>query len=138
MIKRAYYYVFYKLYTSIIYTSEKMGGEFLTDFKTVIVIGTLEIWILGSILSYYSLINNVRLNINITSPLVLVPLAFIFLLNYFSFIHTDTWKKYNNEFDKLPAYKNKKGSFIVWGIIILVTLNFFVSIYLLQKYVLKM
>ncbi|WP_312992710.1 hypothetical protein [Chryseobacterium flavum] len=137
-IKRAYYYVFYKLYKSIIYTSEKVGGEFLTDFKAVIAMGALEIWVLGTFLNYYSIINNVKLNITVKSPLLLISLLLIFILNYFCFIHTDTWKKYNSEFDKLPLHKNKKGGLIVWGIVIFITFNFFISAYILQKYVLKM
>ncbi|MGU3376136.1 hypothetical protein [Chryseobacterium sp. M5A1_1a] len=137
-LKKAYYYVFYKLYRSIIYTSEKVGGEFLTDFKTVIVIGTLELWFLGSFLNYYSIIYDIKLNVTAKSPILLIPLFLICILNYFSFFHTDIWKIYNNEFDNLPISKNKKGGFIVWSIVIFIVLNFFISAYLLQKYVLKM
>lgn len=94
-IKKAYYYFFYKIYKSIKYTSELVGGAFWTDFKTVLVIGTLEIWFLASGLIYYSLIQNTKLNINLTNPIVLIPLILIFILNYFMFIHTDVWKEYN-------------------------------------------
>lgn len=137
-IKKAYYYFFYKIYKSIEYTSELVGGAFWTDFKTVLVIGTLEIWFLASGLIYYSLIQNTKLNITLTNPIVLIPLMLIFILNYLMFIHTDVWKEYNAEFDKLPKDTNRKGRIIVWSIIIFITLNFFGSAFLLQKYVLKM
>lgn len=130
-VKRAYYYVFYKLYRSIIYTSERVGGEFLSDFKAVLAIGALEIWVLVSIFSYYSLISNISLNIDISSPIVIIPLILIFLLNYFSFIHTDVWKEYNKEFDVLPKEKNKKYGMVVWSIIILIICNTIFSYYLL-------
>ncbi|UWX62175.1 hypothetical protein N0B40_07750 [Chryseobacterium oranimense] len=137
-IKRAYYYLFYKIYKSIEYTSELVGGAFWTDFKTGLVIGTLEIWFLASGLIYYSIIKNIKLNITITNPIVLIPLILLLILNYFAFIHTDVWKEYNAEFDKLPKDKNKKGGIIVWTIVAFITINFFGSAYCLQKYVLKM
>ncbi|WP_284462187.1 hypothetical protein [Chryseobacterium sp.] len=137
-IKKTYYYFFYKIYKSIEYTSTLVGGNFLTDFKTGLVILTLELWFLGSFLNYYSIIYDIKLNITAKSPILLIPLFLICILNYFSFIHTDIWKKYNNEFDNLPISKNKKGSFIVWSIVIFIVLNFFISAYLLQRYVLKM
>ena len=137
-IKRAYYYLFYKIYKSIEYTSELLGGAFWTDVKASLVIGTLEIWFLATGLIYYSIINNVKLNITITNPIVLIPLIVLMILNYFAFIHTDVWKKYNAKFDKLPKHINKKGGVIVWVIIAFITINFFVSAFLLQKYILKM
>ncbi|SEH49282.1 hypothetical protein [Chryseobacterium culicis] len=137
-IKKAYYYFFYKIYKSIEYTSELVGGAFWTDFKTGLVVGTLEIWLLASGLIYYSIIKDIKLNLTLTNPIVLIPLILLLILNYFAFIRTDVWKKYNAEFDKLPKDKNKKGAIIVWAIIAFITINFFGSAYYLQKYVLKM
>jgi hypothetical protein len=137
-IKKAYYYFFYKIYKSIEYTSEMVGGAFWTDFKTGLVVGTLEIWLLASGLIYYSIIKDIKLNLTLTNPLVLIPLILLLILNYFAFIRTDVWKKYNAEFDKLPKDQNKKGAIIVWAIIAFITINFFGSAYYLQKYVLKM
>ncbi|AYN00140.1 hypothetical protein [Chryseobacterium sp. 3008163] len=137
-IKRVYYYLFYKIYKSIIYTSEMLGGEFWSDFKAGIVLLTLELWIIGSFLNYYSIINNEKLNIDAISPILLIFLIIFCILNYFSFVHTNIWKEYNREFDKLPKDINKKGGIIVWSIIAFIIINFFVSAFLLQKYVLKM
>ncbi len=137
-IKKAYYYFFYKIYKSIEYTSELVGGGFWTDFKAGLVIGTLEIWFLASGLIYYSILNNVKLNITLADPIVLIPLILLLVLNYFAFIHTDVWKEYNAKFDKLPKEENKKGGIIVWTIVAFITINFFGSAFLLQKYVLKM
>lgn len=136
-IKKAYYYFFYKIYKSIIYTSNLFGGEFWSDFKAGIAVGALEIWFLASILNYYSIINNIKLNISLTNPIILIPLILLFVLNYFTFIHTDVWKIYNKEFDGLSKEKNKRGSIIVWTIIAFIIINFLVSVYLLQKFVLK-
>lgn len=137
-IKKAYYYLFYKIYKSIEYTSELVGGSFWTDFKAGIALLTLELWTIGSFLNYYSLINDKKLNIDVISPILLISLTLLCILNYFTFIHTDTWKTYNEEFDKLSKKENQKGTTIVWIIAVTITVNFFGSVYLLQKYVLKM
>ncbi len=59
-------------------------------------------------------------------------------LNYFLFLHTNKWKEYNAEFDKLPKKKNIIGGIIVWIIIIMIIANIFISGHLMQKYVLGM
>ncbi|MET3538131.1 hypothetical protein [Chryseobacterium limigenitum] len=131
-IKRAYYYFYYKIYKSIVYTSEMLGGQFLTDFKTIIAIGTLEIWLLLSIGNYFLLITEKSSGqLTIQQPIVFIPLTIIFVLNYFSFIHIDVWKKYNKEFDELPEELNKKGGIIVWSLVALVVINLIFSYYLL-------
>ncbi|WP_326983448.1 hypothetical protein VUJ46_02560 [Chryseobacterium sp. MYb264] len=136
-IKRAYYYFFYKIYKSIECTSGLVGGAFWTDFKAGIALGVLEIWLLSSLLTYYSLLTNIKLNLSITNPIILIPLTTLFIINYFAFIHKNIWKDYNREFDKLSERQNKKGSIIVWIIVIFIAANFFGSAYLLQKYVYK-
>ncbi|MEC5173870.1 hypothetical protein [Chryseobacterium nepalense] len=137
-IKKAYYYIFYKIYKSIIYTSEMVGGEFWTDFKAGIVLLALELLFLGSFLNYYSIIINKRLDISIASSIILIPLIILLIIHYFCFIQTDIWKEYNKEFDTLSEKENQKGTIVVWMIAVFIFLNFFGSAFLLQKYVLKM
>ncbi|MEF9477791.1 hypothetical protein OWR28_08845 [Chryseobacterium sp. 1B4] len=128
-IKKAYYYLFYKVYKSIQYTSEMVGGAFWTDFKAGLVILTLELWIVGSFLNYYSIINDKKLNIDTISPILLTSLVVFSIINYFSFIRTDIWKTYNKEFDKLSEKENQKGTTIVWVITICITTNFFICLF---------
>ncbi|UCA59358.1 hypothetical protein KB553_20415 [Chryseobacterium rhizoplanae] len=137
-IKIAYYYFFYKIYKSIVYTSQLVGGEFWSDFKAGIAVAALEIWFLGSLLNYYSLIKNVKLNFTLKDPIILIPLVLLFLLNYFAFIHNEEWKEYNKKFDMLSQKTNKKGTVIVCIIVGFVIINFLGSSYLLQKYIFKM
>jgi hypothetical protein len=137
-IKKAYYYFFYKIYKSIEYTSELVGRAFWTDFKAGLVIITFELWIIGSFLNYYSIINDQKLDIYFISPILLIFLTIFSIINYFAFMHNDIWKKYNENFEKLPKKENQKGTIIVWMIAVFITLNFFGSAFLLQKYVLKM
>lgn len=131
---KAYYYLFYQLYKFW----ETAPAKFWSDFKAGISIGALGVWTLFSILNYYSIITNKKLEIAFTSPIIMVPLILIFLINYFLFIHTNKWKEYNAKFDRLPKKKNITGGIIVWIIIIIIIANFFVSGYFVQKNVLKM
>ncbi len=134
LIKKIYYYIFYKLYKHF----ENSSQPWWSDWKAGLSLSALEIWFLGSILIYYSIINNIRLTLSITSPTILIPLISIFILNYFSFIHTDIWKEYNKGFDQLPTEKNRRGTIIVWAIVIFIIINFFGSAYYLQKNIFKM
>ena len=130
-----YYYVFYKLYKFWEYVSIP---KFWSDFKATVSMGVLEIWILSSILFYYSYITDTKLKLDENKPLIIIFGILIFGLNYFSFIHTNKWKEYNAEFDKLPRRKNIIGGIIVWIIIILIIVNVFSSGFLMQKNVLGM
>ncbi|UWX62174.1 hypothetical protein N0B40_07745 [Chryseobacterium oranimense] len=129
-IKKAYYYLFYKIYKSIEYTSESLGGSFWTDFKAGLVILTLELFIWMAFLNYYSIINKISFNLSVMSP-ILLPLILFCILNYIFLMHTDKWKEYNKEFDQLPIEKNKKGGIIVWCTVALIVINLFFSYYLL-------
>lgn len=132
---RVYYYLFYKLYK---FWDKISIPRFWTDFKAGVSIIALEIWILFSIFNSYSIIKNEKIDIEFTNPIIILPLIFIFILNYLCFVHSDKWKEYNEEFDKLPRKKNIIGGIIVWTIIILITVGFWTSAYLVQKNVLGM
>ncbi len=131
---RAYYYLFYKLYNYW----ETAPAKFWSDFKAGISIITLEIWLLFLIFNIRSLIRNEKLEFEISHPIIVVPTLIIIIGNYILFVHTDKWKEYNAEFDQLPKKKNIIGGIIVWTIIILLTVSYWTSGYLVQKNVLGM
>lgn len=136
-LKKAYYYFFYKIYKSIEYTSELVGGAFWTDFKTGLALIALELWFSCSILNYYAIITSTRFSSTTLYSILLIPLIFFSLINYFAFIKTDLWKEYNKQFDKLPETENRKGTIIVCILIGFIIINFFCSLFLLQKYLFK-
>src|SRR5690554_3426555 len=115
---KAYYYLFYKLYK---FWELVSMSKFLGDFKSVISIIALEIWLLFLSFNIRSLVRNEKLDIEITHFIIITPFIFILIVNYFLFIHTKKWKEYNAEFDQLPRSKNIIGGIIVWAIIILIT-----------------
>lgn len=61
---------------------------------------------------------------------IILPLLIIFFLNYFTFVNTNQWKNYIQEFDKWPKYKNVIGSCIT---IILIALLLFSIKYSLSE-----
>ena len=131
---KAYYYLFYKLYK----LWETAPAKFWSDWKACISLTALEIWLLFLGFNIRSLINNEKLDLEITHPLIIIPFLLIILINYFLFIHKEKWKEYNEDFDQLPRYKNIIGGIIVWIIIISIIAGFFTSAYLVQKNVLGM
>uniref|UniRef100_UPI0039A64160 hypothetical protein n=1 Tax=Ornithobacterium rhinotracheale TaxID=28251 RepID=UPI0039A64160 len=131
---KVYYYLFYKLYKFW----ETAPARFWSDSKAWVSINALEIWILFSIFNYYSIIRNEKIDIEFTNPIIILPLIFIFALNYLLFVHSDKWKVYNAEFDKLPKKKNIIGGIIIWTIVIFIIANFFISGYYMQKNVLHL
>lgn len=133
MIKKAYYYFFYKIYKSIEYTSEELGGAFWTDFKAGLAIAALEIWLLLSIGNYFSVVTKKNEELSITMPVVYIPVLILFILNYFSFMHNDKWKEYNRKFDQLPKSTNIIGTWIVVGIIVFIIGNLIYSFYLMSQ-----
>lgn len=126
-IIKAYYYLFYKLYKFWDYISVP---KFWSDFKAGISIIVLELWFIFSILNYYDIIKNTKTNIGFSNPIVIITTSIIILLNYISFIHYDNlWKNYYKEFENWSKNKNTLGSIIVSVLVLLITINFFVSMH---------
>lgn len=131
LLKKAYYYFFYKMYKLISYTSEKSGGKFLTDFKTTLAIIALEIWFVASLLNYYNIFIDSTINFSKTTYISIA--IFIAIFNYLFFTHKSAWENFNKEFEKLPAEKNRKGSWIFLLIILFVICNFIFSLFLIYQ-----
>lgn len=130
---KAYYYFFYHLYKFWEWISYP---KFWSDFKAGVSMGVLEMWIISGLINYYRIYINQEMIFSRNFYIGMV--VFVLGLNYLSFIHTDKWKEYNAEFDKLPRYKNIICGIIIWIIIISIIIGFWTSAYLLQKNVLGM
>lgn len=129
-IKRAYYYFFYKLYK---FWESASDPKFWSDWKAGVSIITLELLIAISVGAYYAVGTKTILNLSVKTPVVFIILAIVIFLNYLAFIHTNKWKEYVKEFDQLPKRKNRIGSWVVLGIILLVLGNVFFSFYLMSR-----
>ncbi len=108
-MKKAYYYLFYKFYKF----GEWSPSEFPSDFTATFAIACLEVLFLISLKFYYIEFIDHKDTFIFVSFQTLIPLATVFLVNYFAFINNTNWKKYVQEFDHLPKYKNLIGSWLV-------------------------
>lgn len=133
MIKRAYYYFFYKIYKSIEYTSEELGGGFWSDWKASFVLDCCLYFIISSIFIYYKIFFNRFVHLSDNNLDVLLTIIPVALFNYFVFLHKNQWKSIVVEFDKLPKEKNIIGSWIVFGIVLLIIVNLIFSFYLMSQ-----
>ncbi len=73
------------------------------------------------------------MELSIFMPVIYVPLIIIIAFNYYSLDYLDIWKEYNKEFDNLPRKKNVLGSWVVFGIVLIIIGNFIFSFYCLDK-----
>ena len=129
MMKKAYYYFYYKIYKSIEYTSKELGGEFQTDFKTSLVVIVLEIFIISSFANYYNVFFHTDSGIfpNIVWIIIVLLLT---MIDYFVFHNKDQWKDIIHELNELSENKNSIGSWKVIFVIFAIVINFIFSFYL--------
>jgi hypothetical protein len=128
-IKKAYYYLFYRLYKY--YNS----GTFVwgSDWKAVFIIEVLWLFIGGALLVYYKVFIDRSIHIGDSKILLIVFLIAISVPHYFIFHHRDQWKEIVNEYDKLPKKKNLIYTIVVLLFILLVFFNFFFAFYLMSQ-----
>lgn len=124
-MKKAYYYLFYKLYRF----SEAVPSRWLSDWKASLAIDVLILFVFSSTLNYYKVFLNPTSHLG-EGNLLLVAIIIISVFNYFIFQHRDQWKEFVHEFDKLSEQKNKIGSWVTFCIVLVIVFNFIFSFYL--------
>jgi heme/copper-type cytochrome/quinol oxidase subunit 2 len=93
----------------------------------------LELWILMSILVYYTVITKEDLMSDKLLVVVIIITGVIFsLIKYFVFDRKDQWKDYVQEFDKWPKRKNNIGTLVAWVVVLLIIGNLVFSFYLMS------
>jgi len=128
-IKKGYYYLFYKFYKF----GEASPSIFPGDFTAAFAISGLEVLFLGSLKFYSTNFWGRQGDLKLTSFHVIIPLATVVLINYFTFINSTKWKKYIRDFDKLPHKKNSIGTWITIGVIAFVLVNFAFSFHIMSQ-----
>ncbi len=126
-LKNAYYYLFYKIYKF----SEAAPAKWGSDWKAGISIIALEIWFLLALICYYNVL--VDRYFQLRKSHFIIAGMIIIVSNYFAFFYTDVWKDYVKKFDALPKKINRIGSWIVFGIVILVIVNLVFAFYLMSQ-----
>ncbi|MFC7346924.1 hypothetical protein ACFQO9_09375 [Chryseobacterium zhengzhouense] len=128
-MKKAYYYLFYKLYKWY----EEGPSVWMSDWKAGLSIDLLVFLTIFSFVPYFIVFFNIYINFDDIIILRLLVAIYIFLIvipNYFIFHHKNQWKKIVNEFDKLPKKKNQQGGWTVLGIVLFIIINYIFSFYI--------
>jgi len=121
IMKKAYYYLFYKFYKF----GEWSPSIFPSDFTATVAIGILEVVFIVSLKFYY--IEYIDPKNELTPLQMILAGIVIILINTFAFIMNDKWKHYIKEFDKLPRYKNIIGTWVVILIVAFILVNAAIS-----------
>ena len=129
MVKKAYYYLFYKLYKF----SEAAPSKWLSDWKAELLVDVLIFFILCSSLIYYKFFFNRHIHFSENNVDVWITIIIIGLPNYFIFHYQDQWKKIVHEFDKLPKRKNRIGGWIIFLLVLTIIANFIFALYLMSQ-----
>lgn len=122
-LKKAYFYLFYKLY--------KWIGEdnWLADLKAVLSVEALIFLFWLAMVVYYTTFIDPFFRIGERMLIVAIFLICISAPNYFIFHHRGQWKDIVKEFDQFPKRTNKIGGWIVFGVVMLVITNMVFAFY---------
>jgi hypothetical protein len=129
MLKKAYYYLFYKLFR---FWEVASVPKFWSEWKAGLSVDVL--WFLNgfSLLIYYNIYWNRYFILGDGKWLIVAYITLIFVPNYFIFHHKDKWKPFNLEFNKLSKKKNRIGSLIVFAVVLLSFANMIYAFYLMS------
>lgn len=129
-IKKAYCYLFYKLYRFY----ESAPSKWMSDWKAVFSLLVLEIWILVAGFTYYKVFTKKDLiSADSLTVVAVFIVIFLVLIKFFVFEFQDRWKEYVKEFDGWPRNKNKIGTIITWLIVLCIITNLVYAFYLLSR-----
>jgi hypothetical protein len=120
--KKGYYYLFYQFYKF----GEASPSIFPSDFSATIAISALELFIIYSLIIYYSLFDK-KSHFGEGITLIVLSLLLIVAPNVYLFIYSSKWKNAIKEFDSWSEKKNETGRVIILCLVILVIVNLIVA-----------
>ncbi|PZF72842.1 hypothetical protein [Taibaiella soli] len=129
-IRKAYYYLFYKLYRFFVITDLGFRKQY-PDINAASSIAMLEMLALFSLFMHYAILTDTSLGDDCFFLIFIGVGLSIFVFNIVCFRNKKLWRKYFREFDKWPRRKNNTGTLIVWLLVLLVIGNTIFSFYLL-------
>lgn len=130
IIKSAYNYFFYKLYRSF----EGAPSRWLSEWKASLSMDILIVFVLISLSGYYTIFTKKELIPDNYYKLVIWIVGLLIAsINYFIFNHRNSWQSIVAKFDRLPNKMNKRGTLVVWSIVLLILLNLIFMYYLLSQ-----
>lgn len=128
-IRKAYEYIYYKIYKFLEKT--EIAG-FWMEWRACCLVLLLNIFIIFSIINYYTIISKTRIIFSDSSLFIYISAFFLAFFNYKIFLSKNKWKKIIIYFDRLPQKINERGTLIVLVVIIFIICNLIFSFYLLS------
>lgn len=126
-MKRAYYYLFYKIYRFWY----NISGDAWSDFKALLSIGVLQAFTFLSLYIWWAI--STKSILSFSKYWIVTIAVSIGFINYYIFFNKNIWMKYNKEFDTLPKQKNKLGGWLVFGLVVIIISGLIFSFYALSQ-----
>lgn len=128
-LKKAYYYLYYKLYRFAVSISD----DAINEWKPLITILVLEILLIAEIFIWHSIATKKIFVVNNPLFSFLPTVAIIGTANYLFFLHRDKWKGYITEFKQYDKKNKYIGGMIVSTVIALIVASVIIAFYELSK-----
>lgn len=129
MIKKAYYFSFYKLYKSF----EASPSKFWSEWKASLVMDVLVGCIIITIGLIYTVVTKKDFIIFESNVYTWIMIITIGASNYFIFNHANKWKEIVASFNHLSKNKNRIGGIIFLGIFFLIIASVIFMFYLMSQ-----
>lgn len=128
-IKKAYYYLYYKLYRFAVSISD----DAINEWKPLVTILILEVFLIAEIFIWYSVATKKIFVVSNPLTSFLPVVAIIGIANYIFFLHKNRWRNYVDEFESYDKKKKSFGGLIVFLIIALIAASVVLAFYQLSK-----
>jgi hypothetical protein len=128
-IKKAYYYLYYKLYRFAVSISD----DAINEWKPLVTILILEVLLIAEIFIWYSVATKKIFVVSNPLTSFLPVVAIIGIANYIFFLHKNRWRNYVDEFKSYDKKRKSFGGLIVFLVIALLVASVMLAFYQLSQ-----
>lgn len=128
-IKKAYYYLYYKLYRFAVSISD----DAINEWKPLVTILILEVLLIAEIFIWYSVATKKIFVVSNPLTSFLPVVAIIGIANYIFFLHKNRWRNYVDEFKSYDKKRKSFGGLIVFLVIALIVASVMLAFYQLSQ-----
>ena len=114
-LKKAYYYLFYKIYKSGVAVSD----DALNEWKPLCTILLLQVFLIVEVFTWITIFTKNRFSVAQPRLTFFSVVAILGIANYMFFLHKNSWKKYIKEF-KVYDKSTPLGGILVFLLILII------------------
>lgn len=129
-LKRAYAYLFYRLYLSL---ERYSCPPFWSEWKASLLLSIFNFLLIYSFLIFYVVIVDRYSKLANSVPIMISIVVSQNIINYMMFFYKDQWKEIISEFNKLSKEKNKKGFVFANVFFVICIISIIYSFYLMSQ-----